>query len=98
MNTPRPYRSLAIFVAGLAAVFVVAAGVGSLFEPAETEAGKEDHMDAHTADATHGGHEAGHEPAGLGIAAGGYTLRVPSTQLTRGKASELRFSIEGADG
>ncbi|HKO38374.1 MAG TPA: hypothetical protein VJU14_08405 [Solirubrobacterales bacterium] len=105
MNTPRPYKRLALFVAGLAAVFVVAAAVGSLFEPAETEAGKEEKMGAHTAEAAHGGREAahggqeaGHEPAGLGIAADGYSLRIASTQLARGEAEELSFQIEDAEG
>jgi hypothetical protein len=107
MDTPRPYRTLALFVAGLVAVFIVAAGVGSLFEPADTEAGKEDEMGAHVVEVTHGdgeaGHapgdsEAGHEPAGLGISAGGYTLRLASTRFVQGEAGKLRFSIEGADG
>ncbi|HEX7279971.1 MAG TPA: hypothetical protein VF255_10155 [Solirubrobacterales bacterium] len=98
MDTPHPYKRLALFVAGLAAIFVVAAGVGSLFEPADTEAGKENEMGAHTAEAAHGGTEASHEPAGLGVSAGGYTLRAPSTQLVRGEGSELRFSIEGTHG
>jgi hypothetical protein len=98
MDTPHPYRKLALFVVGLAAIFVVAAGAGSLFEPADTEAGKEDEMGAHTAEATHGGHEATHEPAGLGIAADGYALRIASTQFAQGETRELRFSVEDEDG
>jgi hypothetical protein len=35
-----------------------------------------------------------HEPAGLGVSADGYTLRISPTQLERGQARELRFSIE----
>ncbi|HST69155.1 MAG TPA: hypothetical protein VLI94_05810 [Solirubrobacterales bacterium] len=98
MDTPHPYRKLALFLVGLAAIFVVAAGVGSLFEPAETEAGKEEKMGAHTAEATHGGHESTHEPAGLGVSADGYTLRLASTQFARAAAGELRFTVEDADG
>jgi hypothetical protein len=98
MDTPRPYIRVVLFVAGLVAVFVVAAGVGSLFEPADTEAGKEEEMGAHAAEATHGGHEAGHEPAGLGIAEGGYALRIAPTQFDRGETRELRFSVEDAEG
>lgn len=89
---------IVLFVAGLVAIFLVAAGVGSLFEPAETEAGKEEGMGAHAAEATHGGGEAGHEPAGLGIAGDGYALRIASTGFARGEARELRFAIEGPDG
>jgi hypothetical protein len=98
MDTPRPYKRLALFFVGLAVIFVVAAGVGSLFEPADTEAGKEGEMDTHTAEAAHGGQKAGHEPAGLGISEGGYTLRLDSTQFAQGGRQGLRFSIEGADG
>ncbi len=39
-----------------------------------------------------------HEPAGLGISAGGYTLRLSPTQIGRGEATELRFTIDGAGG
>jgi len=88
MNTPYPYKRLALFLAGLIAVFVVAAGVGSLVEPADTEV--EGHGEA--------GHETTHAPAGLGVSEDDYVLRVASTQLARGEAHELRFSIEGADG
>jgi hypothetical protein len=87
-----------VFVIGLVAIFVVAAGVGSLFEPADTEAGKEGEMGSHAAETMHGGHEGGHEPAGLGISEGGYTLRVASPQFARGEGRELRFSIGGPDG
>jgi hypothetical protein len=98
MHTPRPYTKVALFVAGLALIFFVAAGVGSLFEPADTEAGKEEEMGSHTAEAAHGGHGGGHAPAGLGISEGGYTLRIASTQFVRGEEGELRFSVEDANG
>jgi hypothetical protein len=95
VNTPRPYRRLVLFVAGLAAVFVVAAGLGSLFEPAETEGGMEETMEAHAA---HQGEQVDHAPAGLGISAAAYTLRLTPTQFERGEARELRFAIENAEG
>jgi len=99
MDTPTPYKRIVLFVAGLAAVFAVAVVVGSLVEPTATEGGgMEETMDAHTADAAHGGDQATHAPAGLGVSEGGYTLRLASTQLARGEARELRFSIEDAGG
>jgi hypothetical protein len=90
MDTPRPYMKISLFVAALAAVFVAAAAVGSLVEPAETEEkGMEETMEAHTSD---------HEPAGLGVAAGGYAVRFAPTRFERGEADELRFAIESAAG
>lgn len=98
MNTPRPYQRILLFVIGLVVVFGAAAALGSLVEPAETEGGTEETMATHTAEQeTHGAtaHEGGgHEPAGLGVSADGYTLRMNPTQLERGQARELRFSIE----
>ena len=103
MDTPRPYQKIALFVAALAVVFGAAAALGSLVEPAETsEGGMEETMPTHTAETdTHGAHaseEAGREPAGLGVAEGGYTVRFSPTQFERGEAHELRFSIETAAG
>ena len=102
MNTPRPYKRIAIFVAALALVFGAAAALGSLVEPAETNEGTEETMEAHTAETdSHGGHaseEAGHEPAGLGVAAGGYAVRFAPTQFERGEAGELRFTVDGPGG
>lgn len=103
MDTPTPYKRIGLFLAGLAAVFAVAVGIGSLVDPADTESndehvavehgeGTEETMETHTA------HQATQEPAGLGISADGYTLRMEPTQLERGEARELRFSIEGPDG
>jgi len=90
MDTPGPYRKVALFFVGLAVVFGASAALGSAFEPAQTE---EDGMDAHAMEATtHGA--AGHEPAGLGISADGYSLRLSPTQLEVGEARELRFTIE----
>lgn len=97
MNTPRPYQRIALFILGLAVVFGLAVALGSLVEPAETEGdGTEETMEAHAN--THGAHGETHEPAGLGIAAGGYTLRMSRTQFERGEAGELRFSVAGEGG
>jgi hypothetical protein len=95
MDTPRPYRKIALFVLGLAVVFAVAAAVGSAFEPAGTEGdGIEDSMDTHAMETSHGSAE--HEPAGLGVSAAGYSLRIGPSQLQRGEARELRFAVEEA--
>lgn len=102
-------RKVALFAAGLLVVFGAAAAVGSIVEPADTESGSphgaehvavegegtEEKMEAHTAHKTA---DTEHAPAGLGIAEGGYTLRMAPTQLGRGEARELRFSIDGAEG
>jgi hypothetical protein len=98
-------RRITLFVAGLLVVFGAAAAVGSVVEPTETEGGgMEETMDTHTAESTHaaedahGGHGATHQPAGLAISEGGYTLRLSPTQLGRGEARELRFTIDGPEG
>ena len=101
MDTPRPYVKIALFVAALAVVFVAAAALGSLVEPAETEEKGMETMEAHTSGTeTHGAHtsEESHEPAGLGVAEGGYAVRFAPTQFERGEAGELRFAIESPDG
>ena len=95
-------RKVALFAAGLLVVFGAAAALGSSFEPAETKTepehgaemseGGEETMEGHSA------HGAGHAPAGLAVSEGGYTLRLGPTQMVRGEAGELRFSIEGAAG
>ena len=101
VDTPRPYKRIAIFVAALALVFGAAAALGSLVEPAETNEGTEEKMEAHAAETDSHGHaseEAGHEPAGLGVAEGGYAVRFAPTQFERGQPRELRFAIEADDG
>lgn len=55
-------------------------------------------MSTHTAETAQGGHDETHEPAGLGISEGGYTLRIGPTQLGRDVERELRFSIDGSNG
>lgn len=103
-------KRIGLFVAGLLVVFAAAAAAGSFVEPTETESsqshggehtptekndGREKEMNAHNA---HSDTEATPEPAGLGISEGGYTLRVSPTQMGRGEARELRFSIDGPNG
>ena len=93
MDTPRPYLKIGLFVLGLVALFAASVAVGSAVDPAETETSEmEERMDAH------GGHRttatAKREPAGLGISAAGYTLRLSPTQMQRGEERELRFAIE----
>ena len=89
---------IAVFAIGLLVVFAGAAAAGALVEPADTET-----------DAAHGGghaedtHSAAVDdeqltPAGLAISEGGYTLRLAPTQLRRGEARELRFSIADPEG
>jgi hypothetical protein len=96
MNTPRPYFKIALFVFGLAAVFAASVAMGSAFDPAETS-DTEETMEAHATDA-HGAGEMTAESAGLGIAAGGRTLRLAGAQFEQGEAGQLRFAIEDADG
>jgi hypothetical protein len=102
MNTPSPYKRVGLFVVGLLVVFGAATALGSVVEPTEIESDQGhsgETMSTHTADAGHGGHqEATHDPAGLGIAEGGYTLRISPTQLGRGKPRELRFTVDGPNG
>jgi hypothetical protein len=93
MDTPRPYRKIALFLVGLMVVFGGSVALGSAFEPAKTdEGGTEESMEAHATEATE------HEPAGLGVSADGYSLRMDPSQLERGRARELSFSIAGEDG
>jgi len=57
-------------------------------------------MEAHATEATHGSEHgsAEHEPAGLGVSAAGYSLRIGETQLEQGEPREVRFAIEGESG
>ncbi|HYH54698.1 MAG TPA: hypothetical protein VD761_11265 [Solirubrobacterales bacterium] len=100
MNTPSPYKRVGLFVVGLLCVFGAAAAIGSAVEPTEIES-KERHggetMSTH-AETMHGAEQATHEPAGLGIAEGGYALRLSPTQMEQGEKRELRFAIDGPDG
>jgi len=98
MDTPRPYMKVALFVLGLTAVFAVSVAVGSAFDPADGAGDEtEETMQAHAMEAD-ASHSAAEEPAGLGISADGRTLRLAATQFERGRAQQLRFTIEDADG
>jgi hypothetical protein len=95
MDTPRPYLKIGLFVLGLVALFAASVAVGSAVDPAETESSEMgEPMDSH------GGHgttaAAADEPAGLGVSADSYTLRLSPTQVGQGKRRELRFAIEHA--
>lgn len=70
------------FVLGLVAVFLAAAGVGSLVEPADTESG---------------GH-AGERHGGLERVAGGYALDLGSTSFAPTEPAELGFVVRAAEG
>jgi hypothetical protein len=94
VHTPHPYQRILLFAFGLIVVFGAAAALGSLVEPAGTEGGTEETMATHAGHAESAHEAALHGPAGLGISADGYTLRMSSTQLRRGEARELRFTIE----
>ena len=106
-------RKIALFAVGLLAVFGAAAALGSSFEPADTESdaphggahaavdeheGREQKMETRTSQEAHGAQGAKHEPAGLAVSEGGYTLRMSPTQIGAGEEHELRFSIEDAEG
>jgi hypothetical protein len=100
---------LVAFAVALVAVFGLAAGVGSLFETADTESGS-----AHGGEADHGetagreeamseGHGSAHSemnqtPAGLAVADREYRLQLETTQLRQGRDGELRFSITDEEG
>lgn len=97
------------FLGGLVVVFALAAGIGSLVEPADTESGA-----AHSTDHQAAGHQeqaaseeetmfmqGGHQqmaPTGLAISEGGYSLRLAPTFLAQDEGRELHFSITDAEG
>ena len=90
-------RRAGLFVLGLLAIFLVAVGIGSAVEPADTESGGEGHA---MEENLHGAHEepTSHAPAGLAVSEGGYALRLAPTFLQKGEPSELRFTITGNGG
>lgn len=105
-------KRVALFALGLGAAFALAFAVGSAFDPADTEAGPDHGMEAgettaHGDSAGHGDEEigasghGGHQEkaaAGLGIAEGGFTLRLDPGAFEPGEERELRFRIEDAAG
>jgi hypothetical protein len=90
-------RRTGLFLLGLLAIFLVAVGIGSAVEPADTESGGGDHAMEGEA---HGAHEApaAPAPAGLAVSEDGYTLRLARSFLRGGEPSELRFTIAGPEG
>jgi hypothetical protein len=91
MKTP---LKITAFVAGLAAVFGAALGVGSLVGPVASAADQPHAMP----EMTEGDTAASELPGGLMISDQGYTLDLAAAALPAGPATELRFSIRGADG
>jgi hypothetical protein len=108
-----PKARIASFGLVLAAAFGLAFALGSGFDSAETDAGaphgeathdgaaRADHGEASEMDA-HGEHQAtataAKTTAGLSVAEGGYSLQLDPAFLKTGKARELHFRIEDADG
>jgi hypothetical protein len=88
MDTPRPYKRIGLFLLGLAVVFAASVPVGAAVEPVGS--GSAGEMEGHET--------VEHEPAGLGVSAHGYSLRMHPVQLQRGEAREMRFSIADEDG
>lgn len=87
-------KRVALFALGLGAVFAFAFALGSVFDPADTEAGPSHEgmgMEGH-------GEHQETAAAGLGVSEGGYTLRLQPATFQTGEAGELRFRIEAADG
>lgn len=99
------------FLGGLVVVFALAAGIGSLVEPADTESGaahsSTEHPTAgHDESASEeetmfmqGGHQQmAQAPTGLAISEGGYSLHLAPTFLAQNEGRELHFSITDPDG
>ncbi len=97
---------IAVFVVGLAVVFAGAFGLGSLVDPADTETRAAHAAGGHAAESHgagdgmegHGGHQEDQAPAGLAVAADGYSLRLAPTSLARGEQRQLRLTIADAGG
>ncbi|WP_406717546.1 hypothetical protein [Streptomyces althioticus] len=87
------------FAAALAGAFGTAYGVGQTFDPvvAERPRAHEDRHPSGAAESEHGG-SAAHEPGGLQISEGGYTLDLDTPTVTAGERAELRFTVRDADG
>ncbi|MFF2846520.1 hypothetical protein ACFVT5_09315 [Streptomyces sp. NPDC058001] len=87
------------FAAAVAATFGTAYAVGKGVDPVvtDTPARHGDHEAAPNASAGEGGHGA-MPPGGLQVSEGGYTLDLRTPRIEAGRAADLRFVIEGADG
>jgi hypothetical protein len=96
-------RRTGLFALGLLAIFLVAVGIGSAVEPADTESGAGGHgmgAEAHGAAEPHAdapdphtAHGASEDPAGLAVSESGYTLRLDPTFFGRNESRVLRFAI-----
>lgn len=111
MSTP---VRVAAFVAGLAAVFAVAVGVGRAVGPIDSEPAEADHghvstppaSEAAEADghadhgdgAAHGAGAAAEVPGGLAVSQGGYTLALAATRAPAAPDTPVSFTITGPDG
>ncbi|MFE1035683.1 hypothetical protein ACFW40_27785 [Streptomyces sp. NPDC058807] len=91
------------FTAALAATFGAAYGVGTAVEPVVAESAPAPH-DEHSrpsVESEQGGGHGQHETApagGLQISENGYTLDLATPRVTAGERSELRFTVQDADG
>jgi hypothetical protein len=93
------------FVAGCAALFAVALGIGRWVGPVAADPVEADHdgmSDGSAEMAGHdteqeAGHEAGHDVGGLGSSADGYTLGLDEAQSGPGR-QRVAFTIVGPDG
>ncbi|HET9422860.1 MAG TPA: hypothetical protein VFO49_17090 [Nocardioides sp.] len=104
MNTP---TKVAVFVVGLAVVFVGALGIGNAVGPVADE--PVSHDDEHVAGGSEDEHGGGHGdtaetapaadiPGGLMISQDGYTFRLSEEKAQPGKQVLVAFTIEGPDG
>ena len=104
MSTP---TKVAVFVVGLAVVFVGALGIGNAVGPVADEPVAHDEEHGTGASDEHGGHADGAEegagavaevPGGLMVSQDGYTLRSAADPARPGDAVPFAFTIEGPDG
>lgn len=101
MNTP---TRLAGFVAGLAAVFAGAIGIGAAAGPLDVTSSTSEHSTEHAGDTQHAerGHAAGSGeaelPGGLMISNQGYTLDLDQARVPANNQATLRFRIVGPGG
>lgn len=96
MNTPTKVTG---FVAGLAAVFALALGVGNAFGPdAEPAAAHEDHNTSKATTAAPASADPADIPGGMMISQDGYTLALTKPEASAGGKIPVTFTITGPDG
>lgn len=88
---------IALFATGLAVIFAIAFGLGSLFDPAETDAGGAHDGQMPQGHSSEGGSAAA-APSGLAVSGDGYTLRLEPILLAPRQVRQLRFRVIRADG